>query len=289
MTSPPLPPSRLFDRRAKAYERHAAVQTEVAERLLGRLDGLKFEPARILEVGCADGRQCQALHRRFPKARVIGIDLSPGMLARARSRRRWWRRDFELLRADGGRLPLAEDSIDLVYANLSLGWLGDAEAALRSWRRVLRPGGLALVSVFGPDTLREQRARLAPQASFSALADVQRFGSMLVRAGFAEPVLYTDWITTVFPDPAALLVELRGCGLLPAASHGLGKRAQALRSLGLKSGLESGQEMSGESCRATWEIVSASAWAPEAGQPIRGAAGEEVSVPVSTIGIRRRD
>lgn len=284
---PAIPPltSRFFDRLADGYEYHAALQTEVAERLLGRLDGLRFEPGRILDLGCADGRQCQALHQRFPKARVIGIDRSAGMLARAKARRRWWRKDFELLRADGGRLPLAEDSVDLVYANLSLGWLADMEAALRSWRRVLRPGGLALVSVFGPDTLREQRTRWTPQASLFILPDVQRFGTMLVRAGFAEPVLDTDWLTTVFSDPAALLAELRGCGLLPALSSGLGKRAQRIQRLAAESGAETPAEM----CRASWEIVSASAWAPEPGQPIRGAGGEEVSVPVSAIGVRRRD
>lgn len=285
MPSPSLVRNRHFDRCAETYERYAAVQTEVGERLLGRLDGLRFQPDRILDVGCADARQSQALKRRFPKAHVIGLDSSAGMLARAKARRRWWRRDFELLRADGGRLPLAEASIDLVYANLSLGWLGDMQAALRSWRRVLRPGGLALVSVFGPDTLGEQRARLGPPASALVLPDVQAFGTLLVRAGFTEPVLDTDWITAVFPDPAALLAELRGCGLLPAVSPGLGKRGrrQALTAASTDQGNPEAD------CRATWEIVSASTWAPEAGQPVRSEAGEEVSVPISAIGIRRRD
>ena len=285
MPRPLRPSSRHFDRRASDYEHHAAVQTEVAERLLERLDGLRFEPSRILDIGCADGRQCLALHRRFPKAQVIGIDHSAGMLAQAKARRRWWRRDFELLRADGGRLPLAEDSIDLIYANLSLGWMSDMETALRSWRRILRPGGLALVSVFGPDTLHEWRARLVPQASGFVLPDVQRFGTMLVRAGFIEPVLDTDWITTVYPGPAALLAELHGCGLLPAASRGLGRRTQHLRLTAASA--DPGDPADGH--HATWEIVSASAWAPEPGQPIRSEAGEEASVPVSAIGILRRD
>ncbi len=282
MRSPRPFPSRFFDRLAEHYESHAALQTEVAERLLSRLDGLRFEPSRIVDIGCADGRQCQALHQRFPKARVIGIDLSTGMLSQAKARRRWWRRNFELLRADGSHLPLAEDSVDLIYANLSLGWLDDVEAALRCWRRVLCPGGLALLSTYGPDTLRPQRARLTPPAAFSLLPDVQRLGTLLVRAGFTEPVLDTDWITTVFPSPEALLAELRGCGLLPARTRGLGKRMH-------KSPLQANGESSAESCRAVWEIVSASVWAPEPGQPVRGAAGEEVSVPVDTIRVRRRD
>ncbi len=280
MTRPVQVSSRFFDRRANAYEQHAAIQTEVAERLLDRLAGLRFEPARILDVGCADARQCQALHQRFPKARIIGIDRSRGMLARGKARRRWWRRDFELLRADGGLLPLAADSVDLVYANLSLSWMSDMPAALHSWRRVLRPGGLALVSVFGPDTLAEQRPALPVPGL--VLPDVQRFGALLVQAGFTEPVLDTDWITTVHPDRAALLNELRGSALLPARSAGLSRHANALKRY-------AAGPVENDGCRATWEIVSASAWAPEPGQPIRGASGEEVSVPVSAIGIRRRD
>ena len=280
MPSPLHISSRYFDRRARDYESHAAIQTEVAERLLGRLDGLRFEPARILDIGCADARQCLNLRRRFPKAEVIGIDRSAGMLARAKTRRRWWRRDFELLRADGGRLPLAADSVDLVYANLSLSWMGDMPAALHSWRRVLRPGGLALVSAFGPDTLSEQRAALETPGLF--LPDVQRLGSMLVQAGFSEPVLDTDWITTVHPDRAALLDELRRSALLPPRSAGLARHALTLKQ-------HAAEPAQADSYRATWEIVSASAWAPEPGQPIRSASGEEVSVPVSAIGIRRRD
>ena len=279
MPSPLQISSRYFDRRALDYESHAAIQTEVAERLLGRLDGLRFEPARILDIGCADARQCLSLRQRFPKAQVIGIDRSAGMLARAKARRRWWRRDFELLRADGGLLPLAEDSVDLIFANLSLGWMGDMAAALRSWRRALRPGGLALASVFGPDTLLEQRVAL--QTPGFVLPDVQRFGSLLVQAGFTEPVLDTDWITTVYPNPGSLLNELRGCAMLPPSTAGLSRRALALKQF-------AALQDQAETCRAGWEIVSASAWSPEPGQPVRSAAGEEVSVPISKIGIRRR-
>lgn len=280
MPSPRQISSRYFDRRARDYEAHAAIQTEVAERLLGRLDGLRFEPARIVDIGCADARQCLNLRQRFPKAQVIGIDRSAGMLARAKARRRWWRRDFELLRADGGRLPLAAGSVDLVYANLSLSWMSDMPAALHSWRRVLRPGGLALVSVFGPDTLSEQRAALKTPGL--VLPDVQRFGSLLVQAGFTEPVLDTDWIITVYPNRSSLLDELRQSALLPPQSTGLARHALSLKQ-------HAAEPAHADNCRAIWEIVSASAWAPEPGQPIRSENGEEVSVPVSAIGIRRRD
>ena len=280
--------SRLFDRLAPGYERHAGVQTEVAARLLERLDGLRFQPRRILEIGCADGRQCQALQARFAKAHVMGLDCSRGMLQQARSRQRWWcgwRRRFSLLRADGAQLPLADGCVDLIYANLSLAWLGDLQAALGEWRRVLRPGGLLLAAVFGPDTLSDWRSRLPPDRQLPALPDVQQVGAMLVQAGFFEPVLDTDWITTVHADQTALIAELRGGGLLPAASAGLAGQARRQ----IMAALLDRAPVSDPACRAHWEIVSASAWSPDPGQPIRSAAGEVASVPLSAIGIRRRD
>lgn len=275
----------FFDRRAAAYGAYAAVQAEAGGRLLERLDGLNFQPRQVLEVGCADGRWCAGLHQRFPKARIIGLDCSAGMLKRARKRRRWWRREFELLRADGGRLPLAEYSIDLLYANLSLGWLHDLPAALLDWRRVLRPGGLLLASVYGPDTLSDWRAQMLPDRQDFALADVQSFGSALVRAGFTEPVLDTDWLTSIHASPLALLAELRGSALLPALTPGLAPRA---RRQWLKR-MQADSEGATSECRAGWEIVSASAWAPDPGQAIRHEHGEVASVPLAAIGIRRRD
>lgn len=277
---------RQFDRIAADYAQHAAIQTEVAGRLLERLDGLKFEPGSVLEIGCADGRQCLALHRRFPRARILGLDWSRRMLAAARARRGWWRPRFDLVQGDAARLPLAESSVDLVYANLSLGWLPDLDAALGGLRRVLRPDGLLLLSLFGPDTLREWRPA-AERAGrvLPALPDVQRLGAALVRAGFAEPVLDTDWITSAHSGPRALLEELRACGLLPATHRGLADRGrrQLLRELSTATGPEAG------SLQVTWEVVSASAWAPRPGQPMRTAGGEEASIPVSSIGVRRRN
>ncbi|MGY6555463.1 MAG: methyltransferase domain-containing protein [Wenzhouxiangella sp.] len=278
-----MPPklSALFDRCAADYAQHAAVQTEAGSRLLERLDGLNFQPSRILEIGCADGRQCQALHQRFPKAKLVAVDCSQGMLKRARKRRRWWRRDFELLCGDGARLPLAEDSFDLLYAHLSLGWLDDVAAALQSWRRVLRPGGLLLASVYGPDTLKDWRDALTIGYP---LIDVQTFGSALVRAGFAEPVLDTDWLTSVHPNRAALLADLRGAGLLPALTPGLASRARRQ----LLQSFNDGAKTGASACRAAWEIVSASAWAPEPGQAFRSDQGDIASIPVTSIGVRRR-
>ena len=254
---------------AKHYDRHAAVAAEAGHRLIERLDGLRFEPEIIVELGCATGQRLRALHDRFAQARIIGIDYSDAMLTQARRRRGWWRPRFDLLQGDLLNLPLAADSVDMVYANLTLSWAGDLPKALLEMRRILKPNGLALVSMLGPDTLGDSDFRnfLLPRL----LVDVQALGSELVKAGFYEPVLDTDWLTTSHSSLATLESELLAAGLLRSPDH---EQQIWTNSSG--------------STTAQWEIVSASAWAPVPGQPVRGLHGEEVSIPVENIGRRQR-
>jgi len=72
-----------------------------------------------------------------------------------------------------------------------------------------------MFSCLGPDTLRELRQLYAslnwppPSHDFT---DMHDWGDMLVRSGFAEPVMDMERITLTFSTPAALLQELRGLG-----------------------------------------------------------------------------
>ncbi len=58
------------------------------------------------------------------------------------------------------RCRCADGSVDVLFSNLCLQWVEDLPAVFAGFRRVLKPGGLLLVSTFGPDTLHELRERL---------------------------------------------------------------------------------------------------------------------------------
>jgi len=281
---------RTFGRAAETYAERARLQAEVGDRLLARLDGLRLAPKTVVDLGCGPGIQARALAGRFSSARVVAMDWALPMLERAGARRGWWRRRFARVAADAGRLPLAESSVDLLYSNLMLQWCDDLPALLNAFRRVLRPGGLILVSTFGPETLTELRQcsqRIDEAARVSPFADVQTVGDALLRAGFAEPVLDTDWITTTYRRPRDLLVELKAIGATFAGagrSRGLTppSRIRALLDAYADFRLDSGLYP------ATWEVIYASAWGPEEGAPIRSFHGEEASVSVASIGRRTR-
>lgn len=281
---------RAFGNAADHYTQHARVQAEVAGRLLERLDGLKFAPKTIVDLGCGPGVQAKALSQRFGDARVVALDWTMPMLRRAGAERGWLRKRFERVAADASALPLAESSIDLLYSNLMLPWCDDLPALLNGFRRILKPGGLVLCSTFGPDTLTELRQAwrsVDEQPHVSPFADVQTIGDAMMRAGFGEPVLDTDWITTTYTKPRALLDELKAVGATYVGSdrrRGLTgpRKIRALLDAYETTRMDSGLYP------ATWEVVYASAWGPDEGAPIRNIHGEEASVSVSSIGRRQR-
>lgn len=270
---------RRFDAVAAHYDQHAAVAAEVAGRLIERLDGLKFDPGAILDLGCGTGRPTRALHERFPKAHVFAIDPARRMLERARRQRGRWRRRFELIAADAESLPLADASIDLVFASMTLEWCRDPEHVLHGLRRVLRPGGLLLLATTGPDTHRELHRALAEEAGAIADGNVihaMRLGNLLVQTGFREPVVDSDWLTTTHPRLENLLDDLRHTGTALHPGIDLDRLATAYPA------------SAGDHYSLTWEIVYASAWAPEEGQPVRTGQGEIASISAMNIPVRRR-
>jgi SAM-dependent methyltransferase len=92
--------------------------------------------AVVLDVGCGTGRALPVLRDAVGRSgTVIGLDLTPQMLAVARAR------GGHLVLADARRLPVADSAVDVVFAAGLLTHLPDAEAGLRELARVTRSGG----------------------------------------------------------------------------------------------------------------------------------------------------
>ncbi len=294
---------RAFSRSAASYDAAAQLQHAVEARLLETLDYLddpalqREPPQRVLDLGCGTGRASIAMQKRWPKAQIVSLDLALPMLRQARgtsARSMGWlsnpfaRKPAQVC-ADARALPLAEASVDVLFSNLCVQWVEDLDALFAGFRRVLKPNGLLLVSTFGPETLWELRdafahADAAPHVS--PFADIAGFGDALVRAGFRQPVLDREEETTHYPDLPALMRELRAIG----ATNALASRRHTLtgrsRFATAASAYETHRDAQG--LPATWETITAMAWAPEAGTPLREGDVDVASIPLSRIPIRRR-
>jgi demethylmenaquinone methyltransferase/2-methoxy-6-polyprenyl-1,4-benzoquinol methylase len=97
--------------------------------------------ARVLDLACGTGDLTLLLARRYRDGEVIGVDLSPAMLARARRRRGARGLSFRL--GDLCRLPFASERFDLVTGGYALRNAPSLGAALSEVWRVLKPGGTA--------------------------------------------------------------------------------------------------------------------------------------------------
>ncbi len=295
---------RAFSRSASSYDAAAQLQHMVEARLLESLDYLddpalqRAPPQRVLDLGCGTGRASVAMQKRWPKAQVLSFDLALPMLQQARLAAKrsggWLSNPFarvpQAICADARALPLAEGSVDVLFSNLCLQWVEDLDAVFAGFRRVLKPNGLLLISSFGPETLWELREAFAQADStphVSPFADIAAFGDALVRAGFRQPVLDRELDTTRYRDLPALMRELRAVGAtnaLASRRHTLTGRARftaAARAYDATRGADG-------LLPASWETISAMAWAPEAGTPLREGDVDVASIPLSRIPIRRR-
>ncbi len=278
---PAGPELRLaFGAVAARYDRHAVLEREVADRLLERTSFQRRTPERVLDLGCGTGYVTERLGKSFRKAAVVGLDFAPEMCRAARARSGWFR-SLSVVCADLHALPLADRTIDLAVANLSLQWSGDLAAAFHGLRRVLRPGGLLLSAVPGPGSLaqlRDAAARAAPDAGFRSFLDLHDLGDVLVASGFDEPVVDSERLTLEYRSVEALLDDLEATAAATHCTDGTALRAHCAE-------LAEAWPRRGADGRfpLDWEIVYGAAFGPADGRPVRTPGGDVATFSVDAL------
>lgn len=148
----------------------------------------------VLDIGSGAGIDCFiAAEKVGPAGRVIGLDMTPEMIERARQNARqagWTNVEFRL--GDAEKMPVEDASVDWVISNCVINLSPDKPAVFREIARVLRPGGRISISDIVaeelPEAIRRSReawsACLAGAISESAyIRGLQQAGLAAVRAG----------------------------------------------------------------------------------------------------------
>ncbi|MDR0672593.1 MAG: methyltransferase domain-containing protein [Zoogloeaceae bacterium] len=169
-------------------------------------------------------------------------------------------------------LPLPTDSVDLVWANGFAFWRHDWARTLREALRVLRPGGLMMLSTFGPDTLNTLRDGMDTPETLSPRVDLRALGDLISHAGFADPVTHMESLTFTYTRIGTLFADLRATApdIFFPACH---KNANRLRWQRLLAHYEHCRaKREDDKFPAQIEILHAHAWKPlRAARPLRTA------------------
>ncbi len=147
---------------------------------------LPHAPGPVLDAGCGSGRDCSAF--RTLGLRVVGVDLSRGLLEQARMLT-----DVPLIHADLRSLPFADERYRGVWACASLVHLDELGVleALTEFRRVLVPGGILYASVKSGVDNQWSAADDLGTRHFSHF-DPQTFGELIACAGFTVQQLRAE-------------------------------------------------------------------------------------------------
>jgi ubiquinone/menaquinone biosynthesis C-methylase UbiE len=215
---------------AQNYENHfvPAIGAPFARRLLATAALAPGE--RVLDVACGTGLAARlAADAVGPQGTVAGLDPTPGMLELARSASP---PGIDWYEAPAEAMPLPDASFDVVLCSMGLQFFEDRGQGLREIRRVLAPGGRAVVSTPGPTPpLFEaidaaltnhvgSQASCFVHAVFS-LHDPTEARELFTTAGFDEVAVETDTVPLRVDPPADFFWQYVQSTPLSAVAAGL--------------------------------------------------------------------
>lgn len=274
---------RRFDTAAATFDQADFVHRRTFDGLVERLAPVTLRPKTIIDLGSATGSGSRALAKQYRQARVVSLDVSLGMLRKAKQRKSFFSKGSEI-QADATQIPLKSGSADLVFANLVLPWLSDLPAGLAEVGRVLHKDGVFAFSTLGPDSFCELRDAWLSQDQdwhVNPWADMHDIGDAMVRAGLRDPVLDVDRTQITYRDFTSLCSDLTRCG----ARNSLQFRHRALTGKARFRRMQKQLAANADDQRiaVTLELIYGHAWGSGA-----AASPGEFLLPADSIGRRQR-
>ena len=205
---------KSFNAVAKQYEKNAILQKEVLFRLLERLEDeqkldAELKPTHILDLGCGTGWAIPEIKKLFPETIISALDFSQAMLEEVVDSKL-----VNLYCADVHNLPFSDASVDIVFSNMLLHWSNEQDVFSEALR-VLKPGGLLLMSCLGETTLVELKQAWLNVDKKNHVHDfpaLHSLGDDLLKKGFVEAVVNAEIITLTYEDVVALMKDIKASG-----------------------------------------------------------------------------
>ena len=188
----------------------------IAKRMIDRLDYIKLDPQKILDLGSGLQIDANLLQDKHPNASIYKLDIGINILKKSLVKVRFLQKIFKitpsqnLICANAMKLPLGANLFDIAWSNLTLPYITDVEAYLKEIRRVLKIGGCFFLSGMGVDSFKELRQVGLNTYNFP---DMHMIGDVLVKLGFSNPVMDMEYITLEYDDFKLILEDVKILGL----------------------------------------------------------------------------
>lgn len=223
--------SNLFNRKlysmrrarvAQGWPQYNFLKKEAAERIAEKLNDVARRFGQALDLGCHGKEVEDAVAHKVDS--IISSDACDAMQPDVVGDEEW--------------LPFAKDSFDLITSALSLHHVNDLPGALIQAQRCLKPDGLFIAIMPGANTLKELRESITAVSAeqgfalmprLSPLVEVRDAGALLLRTGFALPVVDSEIFTVEYDSVWKLFNDLKGMGesnVLRMQHKGFTSRAQ---------------------------------------------------------------
>lgn len=290
--------SELFDHSARimraervktTLSRADFLLTRVGEGLADRLDDVKRDFPNAAVIGGA-GVVAAALRGRAGTNRLIQIEESQAMADAAAH----IAPEADIRISPPEEPDLSPGQLDLIVGAMTMHRLNDPVGMLTQIRLALKPDGLALVTLFGGQTLTELRASFAEAETeveggisprVSPMGEVRDLGGLLQRAGLALPVADVDRFDVAYQTPFHLMRDLKDMGENNTLVHrrkSFTRRATMMRMAEIYAANYPASDYAGANhtgegrIKASFEIVYLTGWSPDASQqqPLRPGAAK---------------
>lgn len=166
----------------------------------------------VLDLGSGGGIDCFfAAQKVGPEGYVIGVDMTPQMIDRARENKekvKAWNVDFRLGEIE--HLPVADRTVDVVISNCVINLSPDKQQVFNEIFRVLKPGGKIAVSDIVTDGALPQEIKdnlSAWAGCISGALDVKEYISMIEQAGFTSVNIKPVYFEESMLDEAEVALE----------------------------------------------------------------------------------
>ncbi|TAN67174.1 MAG: malonyl-[acyl-carrier protein] O-methyltransferase BioC [Methylobacter sp.] len=238
------------------YDGVAALQRTVGKALLATVD-LESLTGTLLDVGCGTG--FLSVELSVCERPIIALDIALPMVQLTR-KKLLDRPDVSYLCADAEQLPLAGHIADSVFSSLALQWCINLEAVFTDIKRVLKPGGRLVFSIFGPQTLQELKAAWAEVDDYKHVNEFyseMQLTRFLQQSGYTEIKLETRLYRSSYGSVLELMRELKHIGahnVMAGRNKNITTKAQMQRMIAAYE-----PHRSGGLIPATFEVIMVSA------------------------------